>query len=187
MKRIIFVSSNQNKAKEVSTLLTGKGIKCTTKKLEMRETGRDQKKIAEMKARDAFRVLEKQVIVEDTGIYFSALKNFPGVLAKREFIKIGFNGLLKKIKGKTRSAKFVTIVAYFDGVTMRTFTGTCFGRLTEEIDWIGYKKRPKFPYEAIFVPNGGIRRFSQMSRKEKAIYSHRAKAVYKFAHWFKRM
>ena len=47
---------------------------------------------AEDKARKAFQMLKKPIIVEDTGVYFQAYKNFPGLYPKRMYLSLGFKG-----------------------------------------------------------------------------------------------
>ena len=183
--KVALATTNEEKAREVRAALSPFGIRIEHAALEMRESGTDQDAIARQKARQAYKALKRPVIVEDTGVYFAGLDDFPGVLAKRVFLKIGFKGLLEKAAvARGRRAYFKTTLAYCNGKTIRTFEGTLHGTLTYDVDYAGYRKRPKLPYEAFFVPSGEKRRLCGISRREKAKFSHRAKACRKFAKWF---
>jgi len=185
MKKIYFLSSNKEKIKEVKLHLKKFGIKIIGRKREIEEDnfGR-QEQIARGKARKAAKLIKKPVIVEDTGLYLKAYKNFPGINAKFVFNCIGLRGILKLLEGKSRKAYFKTVVAYCrpNGRPL-TFTGICKGRISKKI-----RKPivPKVPYDSIFIAEKEKRTFSQMTKEEKAKYSHRAKAVEKFAKWFNR-
>lgn len=184
---IYFASSNPEKIREVKLVLSGMGIKVLGKKIELNEPSLDSpREIAACKARNAFAVIRRPVIAEDTAIYFNAVKNFPGVFAARAFKRLGFTGLLRKIEGRARGAKFVTCVAYCDSIEReaRVFTGICRGRILRSPVKIGVRGM-KFPYERIFRPCGSRKPLCLMSAVEKARNSHRAKALKKFARWFK--
>ncbi len=142
--------------------------------------------ISAAKASNAFKILRKPAIAEDTAIYFNAVKNFPGVFAARAFKRLGFGGLLKKIEGKARGAKFVTCVAYCDSprTPPRVFTGVCRGRVLRAPVPTGVRGM-RFPYERIFKPCGSSKPLCQMTDREKSRISHRSKALAKFAAWFK--
>lgn len=183
MKRIYFLSSNREKIKEVKLHLKKFGIKAIGMKKEIDEDRFErQEDIAKEKARKAAKLVKKPVIVEDTGLYLKAYRNFPGINAKFVFNCIGLKGILKLLEGKDRKAYFKTIVAYCKprGRPL-TFTGICKGRISKKIM---KPITPKVPYDSIFITKGEKRTFSQMTKEEKARYSHRAKAVEKFAKWF---
>jgi len=184
MKKIYFLSSNKEKIKEVKLHLKKFGIKVIGRKIEIEEDKYEkQEEIAKEKARKAAKLIKKPVIVEDTGLYLKAYKNFPGINAKFVFKCIGLKGILKLLEGKSRRAYFKTVVAYCKlNKRPRIFTGICKGKISTRI-----RKPviPKIPYDSIFIVDGEKRTFSQMTKEEKAKYSHRAKALEKFSKWFK--
>jgi len=184
MKKIYFLSSNKEKIKEVKLHLKKFGIKVIGRKIEIEENKYErQEEIAKEKARKAAKLIKKPVIVEDTGLYLEAYKNFPGINAKFVFKCIGLKGILKLLEGKSRRAYFKTVVAYCKpNKRPGIFTGICKGRISTKIR---KPVTPKVPYDSIFIVDGEKRTFSQMTKEEKAKYSHRAKALEKFAKWFK--
>ncbi len=183
MKKIYFLSSNKEKIIEVKLHLKKFGIDVVGKKVNIIENEFEtQEQIAKEKAVHAARQINKPVIVEDTGLYLLAYRNFPGIHAKFVFNGIGLKGILKLLKGKNRRAYFKTIVSYCEpNKQPRIFTGICKGRIAEDVR---EPVSPKVPYDSIFIANEERRTFSQMTKEEKAKYSHRAKAVENFARWF---
>ena len=183
MKKIYFLSSNKEKIKEVKLHLKKFGINVIGKRVEITENEFEtQEQIAKEKAAQAAKLVKKPVIVEDTGLYLLAYKNFPGIHAKFVFKGIGLKGILKLLEGKDRRAYFKTVVSYCKPEKKpMIFTGICKGRISENIR---NPVTPKVPYDSIFIANGEKRTFSQMTKEEKSKYSHRAKAVERFAKWF---
>ncbi|MEK6954742.1 MAG: non-canonical purine NTP pyrophosphatase [Candidatus Micrarchaeota archaeon] len=186
MKTIHFASSNPEKILEVSQILARMGIKAIALKADLSEIrSEDQRQVAIGKAKTAHMLINKPVIAEDTGVYFSAYPSFPGVFPSFVFRSIGYGGILALLKGKKRGAYFKTIVAYFDGKSVRTFQGICRGKITNAPDSPKFQN-PKLPYEAIFIPEGKKVRLSRMGKAQKNEFSHRAIAVRKFGDWFKK-
>lgn len=185
MKKIYFLSSNKEKIKEVKLHLKKFGIDVIGKRVEITENEFEtQEEIAKEKAVQAAKLIGKPVIVEDTGLYLLAYQNFPGIHAKFVFKGIGLKGILKLLEGKNRKAYFKTVFGYCKpGKRPIIFTGICKGRISENIR---EPVTPKVPYDSIFIANGEKRTFSQMTKEEKARYSHRTKAAEKFARWFNR-
>ena len=182
--KITIVTSNKNKFQEISHVLAHSGIKCEMKNLQMQELGQTLEEVAASKARQAYSKFKRPVIVDDTGIFFKAYRNFPGMYAKRIYLSIGLGGLLKLLEGKTRSAYFKTTVAYCNGRQVHVFCGELHGKIEKRIH--AKSPRKKFPYERIFIPNGSGVPLSMLSLDKKAKISHRAIATQKLARWLKR-
>jgi len=183
MRTICFVSTNPGKILEIGKILKEYQINMISKNLDIPEDkNKNQEEIAKEKAKWASEKTNETVIAEDTGLYFEDHDNFPGVNSRDVFDKIDFDGLLKKLEGKNRSAYFKSVVAYCEPKKEPiVFTGICKGRITDRpIGNIVHR----LPYDNIFIPDGDKRAFSQMTKEEKAKYSHRAKAVRAFAEWF---
>src|SRR5690606_2922190 len=86
--------------------------------------------------------------------------------------------LLAALAGNpARTARFRTVLAFFDGTDVRFFEGVCEGVIaTEEVGTGG------FGYDALFRPaEGDGRTFAEMTREEKNRISHRGRAVDQFA------
>ncbi len=180
--KLVVVTGNKDKFKEISLVLKQFGINSVMRDMELYETGDTLEEIAMNKAKEAFKRIRKPLIVDDTGIFFSAYKNFPGIYAKRIYLSIGFEGLLKLLKGKTRKAYFKSAVCYFDGKS-KTFSGKLYGTIQKKIHSDRFS-REKFPYDRIFIPDGFDKPISLMPLDKKIEFSHRAIAVRKFARWF---
>ncbi len=175
--KLFFVTGNKHKVQEINLML-GKKVKLIQKKMKIKEPKLDSiESIAKAKALQAFKKLKKPLIAEDTGVYFTALENFPGTEPKRVFEKIGFKGLLKKLEGKKRNAFFKTVICLVNekGKT-RIFTGILKGKISEKVFLEG---KYVLPYEKIFVPQGKKKVLAFFSRKNKNKFSHRAKAAKK--------
>lgn len=182
-KSIWLASSNQHKFDEMQKIFAEYGIELKQAKIEIIESDLPSLEAsAEDKAVKAFAELKKPLIVEDTGVYFSAYNNFPGIYPKRMYLCLGFKGLLKLLEGeKNRKAYFKTVVCYFDGNLKKTFSGELHGLMTEKVHDLD---KNVLPYEKIFIPNGKNVTLSSISREEKNSFSHRAIASKKFAEWF---
>ncbi|RLJ00416.1 MAG: non-canonical purine NTP pyrophosphatase [Candidatus Aenigmatarchaeota archaeon] len=179
---VIVVSGNRNKFEEIRLVLREYRIKCVHRNLELVERGRCLEEIAKNKATEAWKIIKKPLIVDDTGIFFVACRNFPGVHARRVYEEIGLAGLLDKLKGKGRDAYFKTVLVFTDGNIVRSFEGELKGVIADKAAKIS---RKHFPYEAIFIPAGYKKPLSALSLKEKIAISHRAIAVRKFAQFYK--
>jgi XTP/dITP diphosphohydrolase len=183
MKSVWFLSSNNEKIIEIQKHLINFGIDVRGRQADIieKEMG-SHEEIAKEKARDATAMVGEPAIVEDTGLYLGAYGDFPGIHAKFIANTIGLEGILKLLEGKERSAFFKTVVGYCEpGGAPMSFEGVCKGSISEEV------RKPvlaKVPYDSFFIPDGEQRTFSQMTKEEKAKYSHRAKAVEAFAIWF---
>jgi len=182
MKSVFLVTSNLGKVEEISKHLEKFGIKVIGKEMEIPEIGEEQEEIAKGKAQYAVERLKVPVIVEDTGVYFDAYKNFPGIRSKFVFKAIGYEGILKLLDNKSKKAYFKTVMAYCESdKEHKVFVGINPGRMAETVRGVSH---PRLPYDSIFIPDGDDRTFAEMAKEEKANYSARAKAAEEFAKWF---
>ncbi|HII15388.1 MAG TPA: RdgB/HAM1 family non-canonical purine NTP pyrophosphatase [Nanoarchaeota archaeon] len=179
--KLFFVTGNRNKFDEVKKVTDRYGIELEWSDIDVVEQKlKTEKEVAIAKALSALKILHKPVLVEDTGIYFDAFKNFPGPNAKVVFEGVGSEGVLKLLEGKPRGAKFVTSFAFATpNLHPIAFVGECRGKIAEKISPI-----ISFAYDAIFIPEGETRTFSEMTKEEKEQYSHRAKALDEFIRWY---
>lgn len=178
---LLFATGNKHKFAEVSKVLAEYGIELKQANPEMRELKSiDPKKIALGKARQAFAQLRQPVIAEDTGIWFTACRNFPGTQPKSVFESLGFEGLLSRIKGKSRKAFFLCTICFFDGSQHKFFEGRLEGRISTKII---KPKADRMPYEKIFIPICSKKALVEMAREEKNAISHRGIAARKLGEW----
>jgi XTP/dITP diphosphohydrolase len=179
--QINIVTGNQDKFNEISLVLKEFNIDAKKVSAEFKESGKSLEEISMNKAVQSFAIIGKPLIVDDTGVFFDVIPDFPGIYARRVFEEIGFSGLLKIIEDKQKTAHFRTVVCFTDGEITKTFEGVCRGNIVElqESD-----DRPQFPYEKIFIPDGHEKRMCDFSLAEKILFSHRAKAVRKFCEFY---
>lgn len=119
-------------------------------------------------------------LADDTGLFVVALDGRPGVRTARYAGEAATNAdniakLLAELDGvEDRRAEFRTVIAVVevDG-SVQLATGSVTGRIATGISGDG-----GFGYDPVFVPDEGDgRSFGQMSSAEKALISHRSRAL----------
>jgi non-canonical purine NTP pyrophosphatase (RdgB/HAM1 family) len=116
MNKIYFITSNKGKIESLQKQFIDNDLI-----IEIEGVGLDivepqasnVKEVSEIKARKAFSILKKPLIVEDGGFEIEALNKFPGVYTKYILSTIGIDGILKLMKDeKNRSCKFVSCTTF---------------------------------------------------------------------------
>ncbi|MCX8147232.1 MAG: non-canonical purine NTP pyrophosphatase [Candidatus Woesearchaeota archaeon] len=182
--KISFVTTNRHKFEEAKKVLSEFDIDLEWVNEELPEYEECIEEIAKQKARYAAKKLRKAVVVEDTGVFFEAYKIFPGPRPKFVFNSIGYEGIMRLLEGKMRRAFFKTAVGYCrPGKRPIVFSGIMKGRITKKVF---DKNKDVMPYERIFVPENKKKTLSQMSREEKNLISHRAKAFRRLGRFLKK-
>ena len=148
MNQITFASSNVSKFKEVEHFLVKFNIKVDLFRLEVREIQSDSlEEIATEKAVAAYEVIKEKLIVEDTGLFIHALRDFPGSYSSFVLRTIGNLGIMDLLSSKTdRSATFKTVIAFNNGASTRIFTEEVSGVINPVIAKVGWG------YDPIFIP-----------------------------------
>ena len=136
--------------------------------------------IAVEKSKSAFKEISKPIIVEDDGLFIYELKGFPGQYSAYSFETIGYDGVLKLLSdSKTRTAYFRSVFVFYDGEILQSFVGETKGKIAHMPIGKGWG------YDPIFIPDGSRLTFGQLHQEnKKADFSHRAKALSKFAYWY---
>jgi len=181
MKKLYFATSNEAKFNEASKILSNYGVRVDMKKLELREIQSDDPTIvASEKARDAFRALHNDVIVEDDGLFIDSLKGFPGPYSAFVHKTIGNEGILKLMEGVAdRKATFKSIIAYCGSDLIPViFVGNVDGTITET------QRGKSWGYDPVFIPkdSGGLT-YAELGAKKNTL-SHRKLALEQFAKWY---
>jgi XTP/dITP diphosphohydrolase len=87
--------------------------------------------------------------------------------------------VLKLLAGSAgRSASFRSLIAFYNGKSLSISEGIVDGRISNKMTKGGWG------YDPIFVPVGTDLTFAQLKDK-KNNYSHRRKALEKFAQWYR--
>ena len=180
METLTFASSNQNKFLEVQSILSIRNITIDFSKIHLVEIQSDSlEEIAREKAKTAFAKVGRQVIVEDDGLFIDSLGGFPGQYSSFVFRTIGNGGILKLLAGSAkRSAYFSSLIAFYNGISLSISEGRVNGRISDRITEGG-----GWGYDPIFVPDGTDLTFAEL-KKSKNEYSHRKRALEKFAQWY---
>jgi XTP/dITP diphosphohydrolase len=182
--KLVFATQNENKAQEIQSLLpeyfkiiTLKDIQCFD---EISETSETLEGNSLLKASFISETYNLNCFADDTGLEIEALDNRPGVYSARyagpeKSTAANINKVLLELEGKTaRNAQFRTLITLILNKSTFSFEGIVRGEIISE-------KRGEngFGYDPIFVPEGEIRTFAEMSLEEKNKHSHRARAFQK--------
>ena len=146
--------------------------------VELPETGYTLEENAFQKAQYIYDHYGVDCFADDTGLEVIALEGAPGVYSGRyagepRSDERNVQLLLKQMEGKnSRRACFRTVIALILGGKRYQFEGIAKGSITE--NKIGEKG---FGYDPVFLPEGELRTFAELSTEEKNRISHRGKAV----------
>ncbi|HJJ31074.1 MAG TPA: XTP/dITP diphosphatase [Methanocorpusculum sp.] len=175
---ITVVTGNKGKAAEVAAFFSGIE-EVTSVSVEMTEPQAESlEEVAHAKAEQAYAVLKRPLIVDDTGLFIEAVNGFPGPYAAYVQDTIGNAGILALLSGeKNRRAYFETVIAYADKTGIYTFSGRVYGDITQSP-----RGNEGFGYDPIF--SAGDKTLAEMSIAEKNTMSHRAHALISFKEWY---
>ncbi|MEM0505314.1 MAG: XTP/dITP diphosphatase [Sulfolobales archaeon] len=183
MMRVLYVvTTNLGKLNELRIMAHESNIELipvNVPKLEIQSD--DLEVIASYAALTASAFINKDLIVEDSGLFIKALNGFPGSMSSQVLRKLGVNGILKLMEGLVdREAYFKSVIAYYSpdhGV--RLFHGVVYGEISTNA-----RGSSGFGFDPIFIPKGSNKTFAEMCLEEKNKLSHRGVAFRKFVEWF---
>jgi XTP/dITP diphosphohydrolase len=185
-RRIVLATRNTHKVMEIAEALALPdvelvGLDAFPDAPDVEEDGRTFRANAEKKAKSAAEATGLPALADDSGLIVDALGGEPGVLSAR-FAGAGAGDAANRAKlrrrmagvpAAERTARFVCVLALAEpGGRVRAVEGRCEGTLLEQERGDG-----GFGYDPFFVPEGETRTFAEMSRAEKAILSHRGRAI----------
>ena len=183
MTEICFVTSNNNKIKEVQSLIKNQkliSLKDLNFNREIKETENTIKKNAFIKADFIFNKYGVNCFSDDSGLQVDALDNQPGVRSARYAGKNASSNdnvdlLLENLKDiKNRRAKFITFICLIINSDVKFFEGMIRGNITHT-----RRGDNGFGYDSIFVPDDYKKTFAEMPFEYKNSISHRAIATKK--------
>ncbi|MDH5439985.1 MAG: XTP/dITP diphosphatase [Candidatus Bathyarchaeota archaeon] len=181
---VFFVTENVHKFKEARALLAKYEIAAAMLRIKSAEIQDDKlENIARTSALEAFGKSGLPLIVEDAGLFISALNGFPGPYSSYVYKTIGNKGILRLMEGiANRRAQFRSAIAYCspDG-SLELFLGITEGNIAEET-----RGSQGFGFDPIFEPSGSDgRAFAELDTDEKNMFSHRSRALTKFAEHYR--
>jgi non-canonical purine NTP pyrophosphatase (RdgB/HAM1 family) len=180
MKDLVFITGNQHKAEYLAKWL---GIDLPHQKASVDELqSLDLRAVVEHKARGAYALAGRPVLVEDVSVTFNALGQLPGPLIKWFLEELQPAGLCKILQPYAdKSATASIMYGLYDGTDFHTFEAHVPGTIAPE---------PRFSkasgwnnvstsWNSVFIPAGRTKTYGEMSDEELKPVSHRAKAVEK--------
>jgi XTP/dITP diphosphohydrolase len=182
MNTIIFATNNQNKVSEVKSIVLGKfniiSLKEAGIDIDIAEPFDTLEENAKEKAKVIYELSRQDCFSEDTGLEVKSLAGEPGVKSARyageaRSFENNIDKLLSKLANTTdRSARFRTVICLmWEGNTL-FFEGICQGSILSE-----RRGSSGFGYDPVFVPEGSVKSFAEMTMSEKNVFSHRRKAI----------
>jgi len=188
--KILFATSNTNKAKEISEMLPESFELITLKDINLNEEIPETSNTIEGNARQKANYIKDNFKIDcfadDTGLEVAALNNEPGVKSARyagdhRSDQDNMNLLLNRLENKGRNARFKTVIALYINQTYHEFEGIVEGQIT-------LKKTGEngFGYDPIYETENCGKTFAEMDINEKNKYSHRARAFSKMLSFLNR-
>lgn len=145
----LFITGNQNKVDYLSRTV---GVVLPHQKIDLDEIqSKDPIVVVEHKARQAYNLVKKPVLIEDTSLSFTALDGLPGTFVKF-FVesKDGLETMCRMLDGFTdRSAYASAVYAYYDGTTLKIISGQLNGTIATHPRGSG-----GYGWDQIFEPEG---------------------------------
>ena len=172
---LTFVSSNEEKYREIRGALAGCGVQVTRVVLDLPEIqSLDPGEVAAYKAQKAYEHLQSgPVLVEDTGLGLVAWSGYPGALIKWVLGAVGEAGLCRQLDAwDDRRAIATVVLCLYDGRETRQFVGQTGGTITA-----APRGEHGFGWDSIFQPDGFTLTYGEMAREEKMKISMRARAL----------
>ncbi len=181
--KLYYATGNKGKFAEVKAFLEQHNPKIQLQQadidlVEMQTN--DQKAIAMHKAEQAWEQLQAPVLVDDAAVYFEKYNQFPGILTKFLFTGIGFEGILK-LTGDNSPAYFQCHLVFAHGPNQfEVFEGICKGNIIKPAT---FEYPPGLPYDAIFIPEGTDKTYTQLRKENIHDYFYRIRALKEFLQW----
>lgn len=162
---VLLATSNEHKARAIQSLL---GRQVQHVKLDLPELqALEVREVIEAKARAAYELVGKPVLVEDTSLSVHAWNGLPGALIRWFLETVGNVGLCRMLAAYDQlEATAETCLGYYDGRDFVSFSGVVQGHISREP-----RGNNGFGWDPIFIPNGCTKTFAEMTSGEKAEFA----------------
>jgi non-canonical purine NTP pyrophosphatase (RdgB/HAM1 family) len=179
VKDLVFVTGNDHKAKYFSKMV---GFEVERVSLDLDEIqSLDLQEVIEHKVKQAYKVLKRPVIVEDTKLVFNALGALPGPFIKYFLDELGADGLCKLLNSYSdRSAVAGAAIAYYDGATLKIFENKYSGEIA-----LKPKGESGFGWNRVFIPSGEKITLGEMTEEEFKKHYQKIKPFKEIAEYLK--
>lgn len=183
---ISFLTQNSHKFSEAKEALSPyeciKIVQLSEEKHEYKDDSLEDpiKQIAMKAAKEGANQYRRIVVTEDTGLFFYAYPNFPGLNTKWIIKRLDYDGILRLLEGKDRRAYFRCVIALCKpNEDPISFEGRIEGRIAEKV----YGEDVDcMDYDRIFIPDGSEHPFSLMMSNKRHT-SHRKIAFQKLGEY----
>jgi inosine triphosphate pyrophosphatase len=178
--KIEYITSNSHKFEEAKLILSEWELEQIN--LDLTEIQGDRFKIVQAKAKEAFRILQRPLIVEDVSLCCSAIGGLPGPYIKDTLQKIGYKGLYELIhKYEDHTAQAICVAAYMKpGIEPLLFEGIVEGNIVAPK---GKMPPNTMNFTPIFHPKGYKGTWGEMPLAERSKSSARSIALTKLKHF----
>lgn len=179
--KIEYITSNQKKFEEAQHILADWDLERVD--LELTEIQGDPRAIIAAKAKEAYQILKRPLVVEDVALCCPAIGGLPGPYIKDFLLKLGDEGLYRLIhKYDDHSVEAICNVAYIaPDAEPLIFEGSIKGSIVAPK---GEMRHGKVSWNTIFLPEGYTKTFGEMTMKEHAQVSMRFIALTKLKKYF---
>ena len=126
------------------------------------------------KAKRAYEHIGKPVVVEDVAAGLDKFGGLPGPYIKYFVKELGGDALHKIASSDAGPGTVTCTVAYYDGNSVITAKGVVHGTIVPP------RGDDAFSFDVVFVPDGEIQTFAEMTAEKKNSLSHRRKAIEAF-------
>lgn len=171
--KLLVATGNKDKVRELEDILK---IPIEIADIEIDEVqSMDVEYVSRRKAEEAFKKLQKPVVIDDVALYIKALNDFPGPLIKYLYQHVGWKKILELLKNeKNRKIVLMCAVSIHDGKKVHTFIGKVNGTLATKL-----RGNDGWGFDFVIIPDGETKTFAEMGEKKKNKISHRGKAFRK--------
>ncbi len=187
MEEITFVTHNKGKIAFAQTQLKDINLKIYEYDIDEPRSD-DIKFISKYKVIEAYKLIKKPCISQDTGFWIDELNGFPKAFVHFCLETIGIKGILKLMEGKkNRNCRFIECLSFYDGKNLYQFDGKYEGTLSEEIAGKDSDKKWSDLWY-IFKPDGYDITLAQMTYDEiinKVVHNSNS-SIEQFADWYRK-
>jgi len=132
--KLLFATTNKYKIKSAELVLKKYGIKVVGEPAEITEIqASSPEEVAKDKAKKAFKIIKKPLIVMDSGLFIKPLNGFPGVYTNFVLKTLGEDGLIKLTENISPCKAYVQrMIAYTNGKETKIFFSRGHGEIISE-------------------------------------------------------
>lgn len=158
--KLFLVTSNRHKFDKIAQALGYPLQQIDLDLLEIQTT--KVADVIEHKVKEAYRLVGKPVLVEDTGLRFEAWNGLPGALIRWFLTSVGNDGICKMLEGfANRQAVAESCIGFYDGTNFAAFSATVSGLITQTP-----RGNNGFGWDPIFQPDGSQKTFAEFAAGE---------------------